>query len=118
MIEDLFIHHEAGVLFFKKVKRIDTVEPEKYKSFRGKKTSCLLMSNGWINSRPIFITNCLVNNLNGTTFLELVDTFAIYKSIKELFKLASVIKKILKENVTQVITNNAFSLCLMSLLAR
>ncbi|XP_039851752.1 uncharacterized protein LOC120710157 [Panicum virgatum] len=68
---------------------------------------CTLMSDGWSDRRGRHLINFLVNNLEGTYFLESVDASA---KVHDAFMLADLLEKkieeIGKDNVVQVITDN------------
>jgi hypothetical protein len=68
---------------------------------------CTLMSNGWIDRRGPNLINFLVNNLEGTYFMESVDASSEQHSEEMLAGLLEKrIDKIGREKIIQVVINN------------
>jgi len=81
---------------------------EEYK-LEWKKTSCLIMSDGWIDKKRHCICNFLVNSPKRTIFfLSSVDTSNISNTVDKVFEmLDAIVERIEEENVVQVVTDNA-----------
>ena len=68
---------------------------------------CTLMSDGWSDRRGRDLINFLVNNLEGTYFLESVDASSEVHSANKLADLLEKkIEEIGKDKVVQVVTDN------------
>ncbi|CDP07924.1 unnamed protein product [Coffea canephora] len=66
------------------------------------------MSDGWSDQRKRTMNNFLVNSPADTVFLSSVDTTDISKTVQKLFELLDgIMKKIGKDNIVQVFTDNA-----------
>jgi hypothetical protein len=80
---------------------------EEYK-LEWKKTGCSIMSDGWTDKKRRCICNFLVNSPKGTVFLSSVDTSNMSKTADKVFEmLDAIVERIGKENVVQVVTDNA-----------
>lgn len=100
-------YHEVRVKFLKlDVKRTKNLLSE-FKEQR-KKTGCTIMSDGWTDRKRRTICNFLVNGPKSTVFLASVNTSDISKTADKVFEmLDDILGKVGKDNVVQVVTDNA-----------
>ena len=71
---------------------------DRYKN-EWKRTSCTLMSDGWMDNRERSITKFFVKNSKGTVFLKSIGTSNISKNVENLFQfLDSLVQEIGEEN--------------------
>ena len=73
-----------------------------------KKTGCSIMSDRWIYKKRRCICNFLVNSPKGIIFLSSVYTSNMSKTANKVFEmLDAIVERIVKENVVQIVTDNA-----------
>ena len=73
-----------------------------------KQYKCSIMSNGWTSGKSRCVINFLVNSPTGTWFMKSIDVSNTIKNGELILKyLDEVVEEIEKENVVQVITDNA-----------
>ena len=75
---------------------------EKWKTYE-----CTIMSDGWIGPIELSIINFMVYSKGTIVFLESIDASNHIKDHKYIYKLLkTIIKKVIQENVVQIVTNN------------
>ncbi|XP_043705470.1 uncharacterized protein LOC122655330 [Telopea speciosissima] len=98
--------HDYRVPLLKSEKeKVDEIKKKHKISWR---KGCTLMSDGWTDRKGSHLINFLVNCTEGTFFLGSMDASSQIQDAKMLFELLdSRIEEIGKENVVQVVTDNA-----------
>ena len=96
------IKHKYLNMEYKDMKDYDNIQREKWKTYE-----CTIMCDGWIGPMKLSIINFMVYLKGSTIFLKYVGASNYIKDNKYIYGLLKdVIKKVDKQNVVQIVTEN------------